>query len=158
MCGAATGFDSGDPRCLRKTESTASTPTARNSLCQFWKLSYQPPAVADEEGVCPLNGEVVHPLLALHRAYATYLAVPTVEPPDLLAQAQLPGLHPPSFPCVERVLGGRGDLLAIELQIHQDRVVVHHRVRDPIEETVLAHVPLRSAQVVRAVGRVAVGS
>ncbi len=35
-CGAATGLDSGEPRWRRKMPSTATTKTARNSLCQFW--------------------------------------------------------------------------------------------------------------------------
>ena len=37
--GAATGLDSGEPRWRRKIDSTASVPTARNSLCQFWNDS-----------------------------------------------------------------------------------------------------------------------
>src|SRR5215218_9985785 len=37
LCGAATGFDSGDPRWRRKTDNHANEATARNSLCQFWK-------------------------------------------------------------------------------------------------------------------------
>ena len=40
-CGAATGFDSGEPRWRRKIDSTTIEKTARNSLCQFWNDSNQ---------------------------------------------------------------------------------------------------------------------
>lgn len=35
LCGASTGFDSGEPRWRRKMLNTTITPMARNSLCQF---------------------------------------------------------------------------------------------------------------------------
>lgn len=35
QCGAATGFDWGDPRCRRKMVSATMLNTAKNSLCQF---------------------------------------------------------------------------------------------------------------------------
>ena len=38
---AATGFDCDEPRSRRYTVNRISTPTDRNSLCQFWKLSNQ---------------------------------------------------------------------------------------------------------------------
>jgi hypothetical protein len=41
LCGASTGFDSGEPRCLSLIESNTMLATARNSLCQFWKDSNQ---------------------------------------------------------------------------------------------------------------------
>jgi hypothetical protein len=40
-CGACTGFDSGDHRCLRYTASHTMEAIARNSLCQFWNDSNQ---------------------------------------------------------------------------------------------------------------------
>ena len=39
--GAATGFDCGDPFCRNQIVSSASTPTEKNSLCQFWNDSNQ---------------------------------------------------------------------------------------------------------------------
>jgi len=38
---AATGFDSGEPRCRSTIEKMIRLPTARNSLCQFWNDSNQ---------------------------------------------------------------------------------------------------------------------
>ena len=38
VCGAPTGFDSGDPRWRRYTARIAIEPTARNSDCQFWSV------------------------------------------------------------------------------------------------------------------------
>ena len=34
-------MDSGEPRSRRKIAKTTRAPMDRNSLCQFWKLSYQ---------------------------------------------------------------------------------------------------------------------
>ncbi len=44
--GASTGFDSGDPFCLRKIDSITMLAIDRNSLCQFWKVSNQKLACA----------------------------------------------------------------------------------------------------------------
>jgi hypothetical protein len=46
LIAAATGFDSGDPRCRKKMESATMLPMARNSLCQFWNDSNQKRVVA----------------------------------------------------------------------------------------------------------------
>ena len=42
---AATGFDCGEPFCRNQIVSRASTPTEKNSLCQFWNDSNQNCAV-----------------------------------------------------------------------------------------------------------------
>lgn len=49
--GAATGFDSGDSRCLSQIERTIRTAVERNSLCQFWKLSNQSWGSARQAGL-----------------------------------------------------------------------------------------------------------
>ena len=36
-CGAETGLDSGEPRCRSQIDKSTMAPTARNSLCQFWR-------------------------------------------------------------------------------------------------------------------------
>jgi hypothetical protein len=40
-CALCTGLDSGEPFSRSQIESTAKAPTAKNSLCQFWKDSNQ---------------------------------------------------------------------------------------------------------------------
>jgi len=40
-CGLSTSFDSGEPSCRRKMDSTIIERMARNSLCQFWNDSNQ---------------------------------------------------------------------------------------------------------------------
>src|SRR5687767_7845199 len=45
-CGAATRFDSGDPRSRSQMLKITMHPTARNSLCQFWNDSNQKRLVA----------------------------------------------------------------------------------------------------------------
>ena len=40
-CALCTGLDSGEPCSRSQIESTTKAPTAKNSLCQFWKDSNQ---------------------------------------------------------------------------------------------------------------------
>ena len=45
LCGAGTGFDSGEPSWRSRIERTTSAPMERNSLCQFWNDSNHSRAV-----------------------------------------------------------------------------------------------------------------
>ena len=50
-------MDSGEPRSRNQMDKTTTVPTAKNSLCQFWKDSNQKRAVPRywrmEMGACP---------------------------------------------------------------------------------------------------------